>query len=116
MAKKKVDKVKKNRDLENRVFRLRFEDSKVKRNKTIEDAIASGRKDLLAHVDYHLGVNEKKYSKAIEYLTSARDLWGELGHYYKVSAERAIERVKDERRQKDRPLWKKILLPFRSAA
>jgi hypothetical protein len=103
-------------DLEERVRNLRFEDSQEKRETTIKEALSSGDVLLEALAHYHLGVNEKDYSVAMEHLGEAYKLWKDEKHDYWISADRAMERLRDAKKQRDRPLWKKLLLPFRSAA
>jgi hypothetical protein len=119
MAKKKeTEDSKKKGDLEDRVRNLRFENSDKRVAETIDAALRSEEPLLMADAYYHLGVNQKNkdHDMAIDYLTRAKKIWKKKGHYYARSAEKAMERLTDEKKQRDRPLWKKFIFPFRSAA
>jgi len=114
MAKKKVEKV---LDLEERIRTLRFEDSEVKRNETVEAALKSGRDEFKAPALFHLGVSADDYNLAMKYLHDAKYLFEktEQRSYANTTWSR-IERLKQEKRQKDRSLLSKIFFPFRAAA
>ena len=112
MAKKKVE-----GDLEERIRTLRFEDSEVKRNETIEAALKSGRDEFRAPVLFHLGVNADDYNLAMKYLHEAKYLFEKTGQGdYANTTWSRIEKVKQKKRQKGRSVLSKIFFPFRSAA
>ena len=114
MAKKKLTA----KDLEERIRTLRFEDSEVRRNETVEAALRSGRDELKAHALFHLGVNiDDDYNLAMKYLHDAKYLFEKTGQGdYANTTWSRIENVKQEKRQKSRGLLSKIFFPFRAAA
>ncbi|MBT3398133.1 hypothetical protein HOA55_04190 [archaeon] len=114
--KKKVDEEEELSDLRARVRELKYEDDD-EREKTIKEALASGKDDILAPIYFHLGVNEKKYSVAIDYLTRAREAWRREGHaYYVRSAEKRISMRKEEEQEKRNSLVGRVKGWFKKAA
>jgi len=96
---------------------LRFETSVAKRKVVLDEACASGNDGLMADAFFYLGNVGKDYSVKLKYLEDARALFEKTKQpHYANSTWTRIEMLKQEERQRRRPLWKKILLPGRAAA
>jgi hypothetical protein len=116
-AKKKDEDKEKINDLKERVRLLRYEDSAKIREATIKEALKTERSDILAPVYFHLGVNAKKYSVAIDYLTRARDHWKEIGHtYYVRSSENRMNMRREEEEERKNSLVGRVRGFFRKVA
>ena len=93
---------------------MKYENPSFKRRfKVATKLIDSGRDDLAARAYSSLAAYSNNRDYSITWLKKAEKIWTDLGKGYYLTGVRS--RRKDLEAERDRPLWHRLVFPFRSA-